>query len=171
MVNPTNPGLAVALATIGGFGIGGVIVPSATVAMTACPDSLIATAAALTLTIRFVGGSIGYSIYYNVFSQKLAPALPARILEYATKAGLPQDSATDFVTAFLTDPASVGSISGVTESVLQAATMGSRWAYSDALSYVWYVSIPFGVLSVIACFCIGDVSRFMTNRIAVQMKH
>ena len=171
VVNPTNPGLAVGLATIAGFGIGGVIVPAATVAMTACPDSLIATAAALTLTIRFVGGSIGYSIYYNVFAQRLAPALPERVLEYASEAGLPQGSAVDFVTAFLTDPASVGSIPGVTESVVQAATMGSRWAYAEALEYVWYVSIPFGVLSVIACFCIGDVSRFMTNRIAVEMKH
>src|ERR1700761_7834435 len=102
-VNPTNPSLAVGLATIAAFGIGGVIVPPATIAvspssrrvliitvqlyglggflskeplsspvlltklthaeqkMTACPDSLIATATALTLTIRFVGGSIGYS--------------------------------------------------------------------------------------------------------------
>lgn len=32
-VNPTNPSLAVGLATIAGFGIGGVIVPSATIAV------------------------------------------------------------------------------------------------------------------------------------------
>ena len=170
-VNPTNPGLAVGLATVAGFGIGGVIVPSATIAMTACPDSLIATATALTLTIRFVGGSIGYSIYYNVFSEKLAKKLPERVLDFALKAGLPTSSATTFVTTFLTVPANITDVAGVTPAIIKAATIGSRWAYSDALAYVWYTSIPFGVLSIIGCLMIGDISKHMTNRIAVQMRH
>lgn len=170
VVDPNNAGLAVGLATVAGFGIGGVIVPSATIAMTACPDSLIATATALTLTIRFVGGSIGYSIYYNVFTEKLTTRLPTKILEFALQAGLPESSATEFVTIFLTSPANVTSVAGVTVAVVKAATIGSRWAYSDALSYVWYVSIPFGVLSIIGCFMIGDISQFMTNRIAVEIK-
>jgi pimeloyl-ACP methyl ester carboxylesterase len=171
VVNPNNAGLAVGLATVAGFGIGGVIVPSATIAMTACPDSLIATVTALTLTIRFVGGSIGYSIYYNVFSQKLASKLPERVLAFALEAGLPDSSATDFVQTFLSVPANISSVAGVTPTIIRAATIGSRWAYSDALAYVWYVSIPFGILSIIGCFLIGDVSKFMTNRIAVQMKN
>lgn len=170
-VNPDNAGLAVGLATIAGFGIGGVIVPAATIAMTACPDSLIATATALTLTMRFVGGSIGYSIYYNVFMQKITPKLPHNVLEFALQAGLPESSATEFVKMFLSNPANVSSIAGVTSAVVEAATIGSRWAYSEALAYVWYVSIPFGILSIIACCMMGDVSEFMTNRIAVQFKH
>ncbi|OAL21416.1 hypothetical protein AYO20_11381 [Fonsecaea nubica] len=171
VVTPNNAGLAVGLATVAGFGIGGVIVPSATIAMTACPDSLIATATALTLTIRFVGGSIGYSIYYNVFSEKLAKKLPERVLAFALDAGLPESSAATFVQTFLTVPANATAVAGVTPAIVQAATIGSRWAYSDALSYVWYVSIPFGVLSIIGCLLIGDISKFMTNRIAVQIRH
>ncbi|KIW21582.1 hypothetical protein PV08_02162 [Exophiala spinifera] len=170
-VKPDNPGLAVALATVAGFGIGGVIVPSATIAMTACPDSLIATATALTLTIRFVGGSIGYSIYYNVFTEKLTSKLPTTVGAYAVQAGLPESSVAEFVASFLTAPATAANVTGVTPAILQAATVGSRWGYADALRYVWYVSIPFGVLSVVGCFLIGDISRFMTNRIAVQIKH
>ncbi|KIW63894.1 hypothetical protein PV04_08862 [Phialophora macrospora] len=171
VANPNNPGLAVGLATVAGFGIGGVIVPSATIAMTACPDSLIATATALTLTIRFVGGSIGYSIYYNVFSEKLARRLPERVLDFALQAGLPSSSATSFVQTFLTLPANISDVAGATPAVIDAATIGSRWAYSDALAYVWYTSIPFGVLSIIGCLLIGDISKYMTNRIAVQMRH
>ncbi|KIW87484.1 uncharacterized protein Z519_11807 [Cladophialophora bantiana CBS 173.52] len=170
-VNPNNPGLAVGLATVAGFGIGGVIVPSATIAMTACPDSLIATATALTLTIRFVGGSIGYSIYYNVFVEKLTNKLPERVLDFALQAGLPTSSATDFVQTFLTVPANVTSVPGVTPIIINAATIGTRWAYSDALAYVWYVSIPFGALSIVGCLLIGDISKYMTNRIAVQIRH
>ena len=38
-----------------------------------CPDDLIATTAALTLSVRFIGGSIGYGVYYNVFVNKFIP--------------------------------------------------------------------------------------------------
>lgn len=168
--NPTNAGVAVGLATIAGFGIGGVIVPSATIAMTACPDSLIATTTALTLTVRFVGGSIGYSIYYNVFIDKLGTNLPAKVLEYALDAGLPESSAEAFVSTFLSTPAAAVNVTGVTPAIVEAAVIGSRWGYSEALKYVWYVSIPFGCLSIVGCFLIGDISRFMTNRIAVELK-
>jgi hypothetical protein len=38
-----------------------------------CPDDLIATVSALTLSIRVIGGSIGYCAYYNVFVSKFVP--------------------------------------------------------------------------------------------------
>ena len=57
---PETPKLAVAMGTIAGFGVGGVLVPSATVALICVPDAFLATTAALSLSIRTVGGSIGY---------------------------------------------------------------------------------------------------------------
>jgi len=99
--------------------------------------AMIATATALTLTIRFVGGSIGYSINYNVFVQKLGARLPELIIEYATRAGLPESSAVEFVTMFLTNPAAAAAnVTGVTPAVLDGAAMGSRWAYAYALQNV-----------------------------------
>jgi hypothetical protein len=35
-----------------------------------CPDDLIATVSALTLSIRVLGGVVGYAVYYNVFYNK-----------------------------------------------------------------------------------------------------
>ena len=66
VMNPTNVVTTIALGTLACFGLGGVIVPAATVAMIAAPDALITTCAALSLSVRAVGGAIGYSIYYNV---------------------------------------------------------------------------------------------------------
>ena len=51
---------------IAGLGIGGVIVPASIMTMIISPDDLIATVAALTLTVRVLGGAIGYAVYYNV---------------------------------------------------------------------------------------------------------
>lgn len=139
VMTPENEKLVVALGSIASLGIGGVLVPAATVAMIVCPDALITTAAALSLSIRTVGGSIGYSIYYNIFATKLEQNLPKYTAEYAVKAGLPVSSAVEFVTVFLTAPKTLATtpIEGVTPTVIAGATKGVQWAYSQSLKYVW----------------------------------
>jgi hypothetical protein len=169
-VNPDREGLAIGLATMTGFGVGSVLVPAATVAVTVTPDTSIATCVALSLTIRAVGGSIGYAIYYNVFINKLRPQLPAKVLEYALKAGLPMSSAETFVGAFLTVPAEATKIPGVTAQVLEAAVIGTRWAYAEALKYVWLSSISFGCCAIIACLFIGNIGKYMTSRVAARIR-
>lgn len=62
-VTPDQPKLAVALGTLAGFGVGGVLVPAATIAITVTPDTTIATCVSLSLAIRAIGGAIGYAIY------------------------------------------------------------------------------------------------------------
>jgi hypothetical protein len=138
-MTPDNEKLVVALGSLATFGVGGVLVPAATVAMLVCPDALITTAAAMSLSIRTVGGSIGYSIYYNIFATKLEKNLPAYVAEYAIKAGLPLSSATQFVTLFLTNPKALATtkIPGMTPAVIAGATKGTQWAFSESLKYVW----------------------------------
>jgi len=45
---------------VASLGIGGIVVPASIMTTIICPDDLIATVAALTLSIRVIGGSIGY---------------------------------------------------------------------------------------------------------------
>jgi hypothetical protein len=169
-ITPNREALSVVLGTLTGVGVGAVLVPAATIAVTVSPDNSIATCIALSLTIRAVGGSIGYAVYYNIFINKLTPRLPAYIAEYAITAGLPAASATDFVTTFLTAPANISSVAGVNEAVLQAATIGTRWAYSDSLKWVWITSIPFGACAIIASCFIGSITSYMTDRVAGRIK-
>jgi hypothetical protein len=166
---PDNPKVTVALGALAAFGVGGVLVPAATVAMIVTPDAVITTAAALSLSIRTVGGSIGYSIYYNIFATKLAQNLPSYIAEYAIKAGLPLTSAEAFVGTYLTMPEAVGEIEGVTPSVLKGALKGSQWAYSESLKYVWFTSIAFGTLAIICCLALPSTKKYQTNRVAVHI--
>lgn len=170
-ITPNDGKLVVALSTLTGFGVGGVLVPAATVAVMVTPDFAIATCIALSLAIRTVGGSIGYAIYYNVFINKLTPKLPAYIGEYAVKAGLPLTSAEAFVGALLTAPESVAQVPGVTPEILQAAAMGSRFAYAESLKYVWLCTIPFGVCAIIACCFLPPTTKYMTGRVAAKLRH
>jgi hypothetical protein len=163
--------MSIGLTTLAGFGIGGVLVPAATVAITVTPDAFIATTVALALSLRFIGGAIGFSIYYNIFINKLTPKLPLYIGEYAVRAGLPLESVKAFVITYLEASTKISEVPGVTPAILQAASLGTRWAYSDSLSYVWYTSIAFGLLAIVACLFLGDMKRFMTNRIAIDLNH
>jgi hypothetical protein len=147
VMTPENEKTVIGLGSIASFGIGGVLVPAATLAMIVCPDALITTAAALSLSIRTIGGSIGYAIYYNIFTTKLEKNLPAYVAEYAVKAGLPATSVQSFVDLYLTEPEKLvtTNIQGVTEAVIAGAAKGSQWAYSQSLKYVWvsyYKFIP-----------------------------
>ncbi|KIW09922.1 hypothetical protein PV08_11698 [Exophiala spinifera] len=166
---PDTAKMAVAFGTIGSFGIGGVLVPSATIALIVVPDTLLATTAALSLSIRTIGGSIGFSIYYNVFVNKLTKALPEKVAEYAIKAGLSVVDAPGFVTAFLTAPATLATTPGYTPEIAAAATIGTKWAYAYALKYVWYCSIPFGALAIISCTLMPSIKAYQTNRVAVAL--
>ncbi|KAF2276912.1 MFS general substrate transporter [Westerdykella ornata] len=167
---PENPKLTVAFGTLASFGVGGVLVPAATIAMIVTPDAVITTAAALSLSIRTVGGSIGYSIYYNIFASKLESNLPKLVAEYAIKAGLPLSSAEAFVGTFLATPERIAEVEGVTPGVIAGATKGSQWAFSESLKYVWFTSIAFGSLAVICVLLLPITKKYQTNRVAVQIK-
>lgn len=133
------------------------------------PDALLATTAALSLSIRTIGGSIGFTIYYNVFVNKLSKALPERVAEYAMGAGLSAADAPGFVTAFLTAPTTITDAPGYTPEIAAAATVGTKWAYAFALKYVWICSIPFGILAVISCCLLPSIKKYQTNRVAVAL--
>ncbi|KAK5725874.1 hypothetical protein LTR15_004064 [Elasticomyces elasticus] len=169
IMSPENIVATIAVGIGAAFGVGGVLVPSATIAMIAAPDALITTCAALSLSVRAVGGAIGYSIYYNIFAGKLKVKLPALVAEYAIKAGLPLAQAELFVVTYLTAPTEVSKLPGITAEILEGALTGSQWAYAESLRYVWYTSIAFGICAMIAAAFIPNTKKFQTNRVAVAL--
>jgi hypothetical protein len=139
------------------------------VALIVVPDSLLATATALTLSIRTIGGTIGFTVYYNVFVNKLDQALPAKVAEYVSEAGLPIDDIPGFVSAFLTSPSRIVGTPDYAPEIVASAQIGTKWAYAYALKYVWLCSIPFGTLAVILFCLLPSIRKYQTNRVAVAL--
>ncbi|OAP64846.1 hypothetical protein AYL99_00818 [Fonsecaea erecta] len=170
-VTPDREGLAIGLGISTGLGVGAVLVPAATVAITVAPDTSIATCVALSLTIRAVGGSIGAAIYYNIFVNKLKSKLPAYVARSAVRAGLPVAGAAEFVEVFVGGSlAELARLPGVNKQIIAAASLASRWAYADSLKYIWLTSIAFGGCAIVACMFLGNVSRYMTDRVAARIR-
>ena len=51
----------------------------------------------------------------------------------------------------------------------ELVVFAGQLAYAEAYKYVYYVSIAFGTISIIAAVFLGDISKYMDDHIAVVM--
>lgn len=147
--------------------------PASIMTQIICPPDLIATITALTLSIRVLGGSIGYCIYYNVFVSKFTPAA----IQYIG-AALAEGNVTDIETltavigltgvSLVEQIADLPGIAG-NETLYNSVVYAGQVAYASAYKYVYYTSVAFGGISIIAAAFVGDISEFMDDKIAVVM--
>ncbi|RLL94033.1 hypothetical protein CFD26_101675 [Aspergillus turcosus] len=159
---------------LAGLGIGGIVVPASIITTIICPDDLIATISALTLSIRVVGGSIGYTIYYNIFVSKFVPNAkhfiggvmvtqlnitnPAYIGEAIELTG------ASLLEELKTIPGIAGS-----EAAYNAVVAAGQLAFAESYKWVYYVSIAFGGVSILAACFLGSISQYMDDHVAVVM--
>lgn len=164
--------LAPLLLVISGLGIGGIVVPASIITTIICPDDLIATVTALTLSIRVLGGAIGYTIYYNVFVEKFTENAVAIIGRTAYIFGI---RSTPVITAIIELTGAglleeIRTLPGVTDTNYPYLVTAGQQAYAASYPYVYYVSIAFGGVSIICSLFLGDIKKYMTDHVAVHME-
>ncbi|RDW92537.1 MFS multidrug transporter-like protein [Coleophoma crateriformis] len=158
---------------VAGLGIGGIVVPASIITTIICPDDLIATIAALTLAIRVVGGAIGYTTYYNVFLNKFVPKLSVNIALacYKHKIYTPETiklvaelTGASLINKILEVPGIDGNI-----TIWNDIVLAGQESYAYAYPFVYYTSIAFGFVSIVASVFLGDISKYMDDHVAVVM--
>ncbi|KAJ9638267.1 hypothetical protein H2201_008867 [Coniosporium apollinis] len=162
------------LLILAGLGIGGIVVPASIISTIICPDDIIATVAALTLSIRVIGGCIGYTTYYNVFVSKFVPNAEHYIGgTMATQLNITNVSyivqAIQLTGASLLEP--IRLIPGIAgnETAYQMVVKAGQVAYAESYKYVYLASIAFGAVSIIAAVFLGDISKYMDDHVAIVM--
>lgn len=164
-LNRDNVQLAYVLLVITGLGIGGIIVPASVMTTIICPDDLIATISALTLSIRILGGAIGYTTYYNVLYSKLRPILATAVVGACIEAEVFNVTTVEEIGNLLAMSLNeeilvlVGGNQTKSDIIVSAAQV----AFSQAYKWVYYVSIPFGMVAVIAAYFLEDMSPYMVS--------
>jgi Fungal trichothecene efflux pump (TRI12) len=163
--------LSVVLLIISGLGIGGIVVPASIISTIICPDDLIATIAALTLSIRVLGGAIGYTIYYNVFAQHFVKEATTLIGGTCYELGITNKTiiadVIGLTAAGLLDP--IKEIVQGNETAWTMLVDAGQEAYARSYPYVYYVSLAFGGLSIVCSLFLKDVKKYMTDHIAVHI--
>jgi hypothetical protein len=173
-LNRDNLNITYYILVIAGLGIGGIVVPASIITAIICPNDLIATITALTLAIRVIGGTIGYAVYFNVFQHKFVQHLTMGIAAACIENGIFDPSSiteiAEFTAYSLTEK--ILDVSGVDGNVTIYNSLVVVGQEAFALSYPWvyYASIPFEVVSIIASLFLGDISKYMGDHVTVVIK-
>ncbi|OKL62702.1 hypothetical protein UA08_01438 [Talaromyces atroroseus] len=159
--------------TIASLGVGGIVVPASIMTTIICPDDLIATISALTLSIRVVGGAIGYTIYFNIFINKFK----TNAIRYIGGIMMAQlgitntTSITDAITlttaSLLNEMQAIPGIAG-NSTAYEMVVVAGQYAYAESYKYVYLTSIAFGVLAIVASMFLGDITKYMDDHVAVE---
>jgi hypothetical protein len=173
VATPYNMDKLWGLLILGGLGIGGIVVPASIITTIICPDDLIATVSALTLSIRVIGGSVGYCAYYNVFISKFVPKAIKYIGGTMVAYGITNETYITEVIGLtgesLLEP--IREIPGLAnETVYQAVIAAGQLAYAESYKYVYLGSIAAGGVSIIAACFLGDINKYMDNHVAVVIE-
>lgn len=180
IASPDNLDTVYAVLTIASIGVGGVIIPCSIIAQIACPDDLIATITAITLSIRYIGGAIGFAVYYNLFYSKvtehLTDLVATKLIAYKgiinplTAAGL---ATITHVTELMgtaqfeqakqllaTDPQVLqrDAFPQILRATQEAMALAYRWPY--------WCSIAFGGTCFVLSFFLGDIDQLLDAHIA-----
>ena len=175
-----NLGTVYAILTLAALGVGGVIIPCSIIAQIACPDELIATITAITLSIRYVGGAIGFTVYSNLFFHKTTEALTQHLaietlgMQLVVNPFLP--GGKELIIA-MTQLMGAAKYNDVKHLLATSPLVLRRDQYplvvaaaqeSFALAYRWpyWVSIAFGAICFILSLFVGDITELMTAQIA-----
>lgn len=164
------------LLVLAGLGIGGLVVPASIMTTIICPDDLIATVAALTLAIRVIGGSIGYTTYYNVFINKFVGNAEtyiggAMVLELNITS-IPEITEVITLTgASLLEEIKLlpGIANNPNPMAWEIIVKAGQLAYAESYKYVYLTSLAFGGVSIIASCLLGNIDQYMDDHVAVVM--
>lgn len=58
---------------------------------------------------------------------------------------------------------------GNNETAYQMVVTAGQMAYAESYKWVYYVSIAFGVVSILASCFLGNIEKYMTDHVAVVM--
>ena len=162
------------LLILAGLGIGGIVVPASIMTTIICPDDLIATVAALTLSIRVIGGSVGYTAYYNVFVARFVPNAikyigGTMVLELGITNKTYIETAIELTAAsLLTELKLIPGIAG-NDTAYEMVVKAGQLAYAESYKYVYLASIAFGGVSIVASCLLKNIDKYMDDHVAVVM--
>ncbi|KAK8080849.1 Efflux pump FUS6 [Apiospora hydei] len=157
------------LPVILGVAFGMVLVTLVTAAQLCVPASLVTISSCLMLSIRSLGGTVGFAVYQAVYQSAMSH-LDENIAQAGIAEGLPQESVPDFVSyAKERDKSDLPSIPGMNESIVEAGAVALRSTYKSAFYNVWVTGAAFvsavAVLLVSVSIFMYDPTSEFTNHI------
>lgn len=165
---PHNLSTLWGLTTIASIAVGCVIIPCSIIAQLVCPIDLIGTITAITLSIRFIGGAVAFTAYDNVLYRKLNGYILTIVAPAIVKNGIVAPTREDVI-GLLATLAAQAKFPELKETIAANPAVqrkeiaydvvigAMQEAYALAFRYPYWISIAFGVISLVSSFFLKDV--------------
>lgn len=160
------------IVTLACVGVGAVIIPCSLIAQIVCPTDLIGTITAITLSIRYIGGAVGFAVFYNVFFHKfynLANEITAPIVAEA-------NITNDFYELIalvslggnaeyrlLKDLVATSPTISHRDTAYQIIMDATHYTFAIAYAWPYWISIAFGGVCIICSFFLKDIKHLMSE--------
>lgn len=119
-------------------------------------------------SIRALGGAVAQSLYVSVLNNELAKKIPEYVTPAATEAGLSSSSLTALFAGITAGDFST--VPGMTTEIAAAVSSALVTAYTKSFHIVFYATIPFSCLVLIASCLVPDVEKFLTRNVAKRLQ-
>ena len=174
---PDNINALYAIVLFASLGCGAVIIPASIIAQIICPPELIATITSITLAVRYLGGAVAFTAYYNAVESKYTLyATPMVAVDGIIKTGIVAPENLDVVTELVTlvgqfrfkelqHLIDTNPLVNRKDVAFDIITRASQEAFSLAYRYPYWISIAFGGTTCILAFFLKDIRKFMTMQI------
>jgi MFS family permease len=135
------------------------------------PDRFIGTSLSIAGAVRGLGGSIGITIFGQIYSSKLNNFLPTRIANVLNGSAVSENAVPSVFEAIAAGSSeALLAIPGMTVELADRINNAAAYAYADSFRFIWYTLIPFAFISmVVACFLKSTKSQ-MTSVVAASVK-
>lgn len=156
--------------TMASIGVGAVIIPCSLIAQVTCPTDLIGTITAITLSIRYIGGAIGFAAFYNVFFHKYyelaneiaAPRVASAeitldFFELIAVVSLGSNAEYRKLQELIATSPSIVRRDGAYQTIMDA----TRLTFAVAYQWPYWISIAFGCACIVCSLFLGDITQFL----------
>ncbi|ORY86666.1 major facilitator superfamily domain-containing protein [Leucosporidium creatinivorum] len=148
-----NGAMATAFNGVGGIGFSAPLILLMSLVQLSTPPLFIGVASALTISVRTLGGCVGYAIAMAIYGALTNDQVPANILKAVIPLGF--------------DPINVGALigflssgqgmpEGTTGQMLGAASAAMKSTQAHGYKIVWFAFLPGSIIAAIGCACLKN---------------
>jgi hypothetical protein len=119
-------------------------------------------------SIRALGGAVAQALYVSVLNNELAKTIPEYVTAAAVKSGLPAKSLPSLFEAVTSGDYST--VPGINEDIIASASSAAVNAYTNSLHFVFYATVPFSCIMLIAACLVPEVKNFLTYDVAKRLQ-
>jgi hypothetical protein len=133
------------------------------------PHQYLGVAMGLITTFRYVGGSVGSTIYEVILNNQLSSNLGKNVAVALAQAGVPASDIPALSGAIASGNTTSSALASASPAAIDAGVLALKLTYVHAFRIIYLVSIAFGVLGTICAAFSRNVGEFLTNKIDVQL--